>query len=105
MKFVLVFIFLLPLFASAQLPPPQATVELDWEPIENAQAYEVKLEPKTGGAPIIIKATENKISQRVPVGEYSVRIRSQAKKTGYFGKWSPAISIEVSSKVIKLIAP
>ncbi len=102
---LLILLFCLPFFASAQLPPPQATVELDWEPIENAQAYEVKLEPKDGSETILIKATENKISQRVPVGEYSVRIRSQDKKSGYFGKWSPAISIEVSSKVIKLITP
>jgi hypothetical protein len=105
MRIILVLLFCLPFFASAQLPPPQATVELDWEPIENAQAYEVKLEPKDGGETIIIKSVENKISQRVPVGEYNVRIRSQDKKSGYFGKWSPGISIEVSSKVVKLIAP
>lgn len=105
MKLFLALLFCLPLIASAQLPPPQATVELDWEPISNAQAYEVKLEPKDGGDAIIIKSTENKISQRVPIGEYDVRIRSQDKKSGYFGKWSAPIAIEVSSKIVKLIYP
>lgn len=104
MKWILALLFT-PIVALAQLPPPQATLELDWEPVASAAAYEVRLEPKEGGEPILIKATENNISQRVPVGEYSVRIRSQDKVSGYYGKWSAPIDIEVSSKVIQLLQP
>lgn len=91
--------------AQEALPSPQATLELEWEVVDDAVAYEVKLVPKAGGEPIVVKTNEPKISHRVPAGTYSVQIRSQDKANGYMGAWGEVSEIEVTSKIVALNAP
>ncbi len=88
------------------LPPPQATLELEWELVDDAIAYEVKLTPKKeGAAPIVLSAPENKINARVPIGEYKLQIRSQDKNNKYWGRWSKPSEIEVVTKRVQLVIP
>lgn len=89
---------------------PMVTLELEWEVVENAASYEIKLTPKEGGletgdAEIRFSSSENRISEKVPVGIYHLQIRSQDKTSGYFGSWSPATEIEVASKTVELLDP
>ncbi len=106
--FVIIAILLLPRIGlgDEELPPAQATLELEWEIVEDAIAYEVKLTPKKDGArPITLSAPENKINARVPVGEYKLQIRSQDKQSKYWGRWSQPSEIEVATKRVQLVAP
>jgi hypothetical protein len=82
-----------------------AVLDLEWEQVEEAAGYEVKLVPQGGGSALVFTARENRMSERVPVGIYQLRVRSKDKLSGYFGKWSPATEIAVESKIVELIEP
>lgn len=83
----------------------EATLDLEWEEVEDAVGYEVKLTPKEGGAPLSFSAIGHRISQKLPVGIYKVQIRSKDRSTGYFGPWSEATEVEVTTKIVELIQP
>lgn len=89
----------------SELPPPMSTLDLEWEEVDEADGYELKLTPKTGGEPLTFRVTENKISQRVPSGVYLLQIRSKEKATGYFGAWSESTEIDIAPKVVELLEP
>jgi len=122
----------LPEKAKVSPPVQEAVLDLEWEVVEDAISYELKLIPVAagdsgggesdrnggggsggsghshsgaGGEPIVMNVSEPKISRRVPVGVYKVQIRSKDKATGYFGPWSAPIDVEVSTKVVELLEP
>jgi hypothetical protein len=95
--------------------PSQATLDLEWEAVEGASGYEVKLTPQIAPQTTdeendkreILKflTAENKLSERVPVGVYKMQIRSKDKISGYFGPWSKAAKIELAAKIVELLSP
>jgi len=88
-----------------ELPPPMSTLDLEWESVDEAESYELKLTPKDGGKALVFPVQENKISQRVPSGTYLLQIRSKDKTSGYFGSWSEATEIDIHPKVVELLEP
>jgi hypothetical protein len=87
-----------------------ANLNLEWEQVDEAAAYEIKLTPKEPGRKgqeesLIFKTETPSFSGRVPTGVYKLQVRSKDKTSGYFGKWSQAAEIEVVSKVIELLEP
>lgn len=94
----------------AAVPPPikqdpWKTIELEWEQVENAGSYEVKLTPVGGGPEHIFAAPENRLLQEVPVGNYRLQVRSKSKDGGDFSPWSEASTIEVAIKEITPLYP
>lgn len=83
----------------------EATLDLEWETVAGASSYDVKLTPKSGGASIEVNVKENKLSHRMPVGVYLLRIRSQDEASGLFGPWSEPTEIEVAAREIELSEP
>lgn len=95
-----------PAKAKASAPVQEAVLDLEWEVVEDAISYELRLTPVAAdGEPIVMSVSEARISRRVPVGVYKVQIRSKDKATGYFGPWSAPIDVEVSTKVVELLEP
>ena len=86
-------------------PVAQSTLELEWEVVDEAESYEIKLTPKNGGIPLTFTSTEPKLSKLVPSGVYILQVRSKEKGTGYMGAWSEPAAIEVASKNIDLLSP
>ncbi len=85
--------------------PMLKTIELEWEPVENADGYEVRLTPE-GGKPIFFRTFESKLSEDVPVGVYSLRIRSRSKEASdLWSPWSDALRLEVLKKELLLLEP
>jgi hypothetical protein len=82
-----------------------STLDLEWESVDEADGYELKLIPKQGGNALIFPTEESRISQKVPSGIYILQIRSKEKATGYFGAWSEATEIDVVPKVVTLLEP
>ena len=81
------------------------TIELEWEAVENADGYEVRLTPETGKQ-IFFKTADSKLSEQVPVGVYSLRIRSKHKESSdLWSPWSDAIRLEVLKKELQLLEP
>lgn len=93
------------IFALDALPSAQATLDLEWEAVEDADMYEVKLIPADGGEALQFQTSEGKFSQRLPVGVYRLQMRSRDKTSGYFGPWSKAQEIEVANKNVELLEP
>jgi hypothetical protein len=88
-----------------QAPPDLKTIELEWEPIENADGYEVRLTPE-GGKPIFFRTFESKLSEEIPVGVYNLRIRSRSKEAeDLWSPWSDGLRLEVLKKELVLEAP
>jgi hypothetical protein len=86
-------------------PPELKTIELEWESQDNADGYEVRLTPE-GGKPIFFRTFESKLSEEVPVGIYSLRIRSRHKESkDIWSPWSDAIRLEVLKKELLLLEP
>lgn len=99
------FLFALVLSAQAQ-ELPLKTIELEWEPVENAFGYELRLTPKNGGTPLTFKVLENKFVQDVPIGNYIFRIRSRHKDAeDHWSAWSDPILIEVLTKELLPLEP
>lgn len=85
--------------------PEMKTIELEWEPQDNADGYEVRLTP-AGGKPILFRTFEAKLSEQVPTGIYSLRIRSRHKEVqDLWSPWSDALRLEVLRKELHLLEP
>ena len=84
---------------------PKATLDLEWEPVKEADGYEVELTPKGGGDPLRFTSKDSSFSQALPLGTYKLRIRSKESSSGVYGEWSDATEVDVESKQIGLIAP
>lgn len=84
---------------------PMSTLDLEWESVDEADGYQLKLTPKQGGEALIFPTEESKISQKIPSGTYMMQIRSKEKATGYFGAWSESTEIDVAPKVVTLLEP
>lgn len=95
-----------PAAALLDLPPPELkTIELEWEAQDNADGYEVRLTPE-GGKPIFFRTFEPKLSEEVPTGIYSLRIRSRHKEMhDLWSPWSDALRLEVLRKELHLLEP
>ncbi|MGE0528658.1 MAG: hypothetical protein AB7P49_16435 [Bdellovibrionales bacterium] len=78
---------------------------MEWEPIEKAGGYEVRLTPAQGGEPLIFPTTESKLIRDVPMGVYKVQIRSRARDVDYFSPWSGVIEVEVVAKEPEPLKP
>lgn len=78
---------------------PLKTIELEWDPVDNAFGYEVRLTPEGGGKPLLFKTLEPKLTQEVPVGVYALRVRSRHKEVDdVWSAWSEALRLEVLIK-------
>lgn len=99
------FFLLLALSAGAQ-ELPLKTIELEWDAVENAFGYEIRLTPKGGGSPLTYKVLENKFTQDVPVGIYILRIRSRHKEVeDHWSAWSDPLTLEVLVKELLMLEP
>lgn len=85
--------------------PVEATLDLEWEVVEDATSYEVKLTPANGGEPLTYLSSDTKLTKKLPAGLYKLQIRSKDKSSGYFGPWSEETEIEVAAKTVQLISP
>ncbi len=81
------------------------SVELEWEPVENAMSYEVRLTPTAGGTARTFKAQENHLTQEVPVGTYTLEVRCLDKNGETYSPWSAGSTLEVAIKEIMPISP
>lgn len=81
------------------------TIEIEWEEIPKTAGYEVRMMPKGGGKTLKFLAIENRMVQDVPVGHYTMQIRSRAKEVDYFSPWSEPVPIEVVAKEITPLKP
>lgn len=81
------------------------TIELEWEEIPKTAGYEVRMTPKGGGKPLKFITAEARLVQDVPVGLYSMQIRSRAEEVDYYSPWSEPMSIEVVAKEITPLKP
>lgn len=92
----LIFLFCWNVFAQEL---PLKTIELEWDPVDNAFGYEVRLTPEGGGKPLLFKTLEPKLTQEVPVGVYALRVRSRHKEVDdVWSPWSEALRLEVLIK-------
>lgn len=92
----LLLLFCLSVFAQEL---PLKTIELEWDPVDNAFGYEVRLTPEGGGKPLLFKTLEPKLVQEVPVGVYALRVRSRHKEVDdVWSPWSEALRLEVLIK-------
>lgn len=91
--------------AAKEAATAEATLDLEWEKIEDATSYEVKLTPNSGTTPIKFQTSNTKLTEKLPLGVYKLQIRSKDKSTGYFGPWSPPTEVEVETKTVQLISP
>lgn len=81
-------------------------MELEWEPVENVFGYEVQLSPKGGGEALVFRTIENKLMQEVPVGIYTLRIRSRDKEIeNRWSPWSDSVDLEVLVKELLPLKP
>ena len=80
-------------------------MELEWEKVENASGYEVRLTPTDGSKARVFPTVENHFAQEVPVGNYHLQIRARSKETGDLSPWSAPIELEVAVKEIIPITP
>lgn len=86
--------------------PVLKTIELEWEEVPNAESYILKLTPVGApGAPIYFTAKEAKLVEKVPLGNYELRIRSRSKEEDVLSKWSDPIQLEVAIRETKPISP
>lgn len=102
----LVLIFVVDANAQNASPPPQTTLDLEWEAVEGSAGYELELIAKTPGAePMRFKSEENSISQQVPAGIYKLRVRAKEAASRVYGVWSAATEIDASAKKIEYLFP
>lgn len=104
----------IPAFAQAPAVPPAPdasaeptvwkTIELEWEAVDKAVGYEIKLTPLTGGKAHVFEAGESHLSQQVPVGNYKLQIRAR-DRDGEFSPWSEPSDLEVAVKEIIPLSP
>ncbi len=91
--------------ASVAAANAEATLDIEWEQIEDATSYEVKLTPASGGEVLKYLSSDTRLTQKLPQGTYKFQIRSRERSTGYFGPWSAETEVEVTPKAVQLISP
>ncbi len=84
---------------------PMKTIELEWEAVENAGSYEVKLIPESGSEPLIFQVPENILSREVPIGNYVLQMRARSKDGSDYSSWTQAIPLAVIAKELLPIQP
>lgn len=98
-------LFLVSLFAWAQEIPVMKTIELEWEGLEEANGYEVRLTPVKGGDKLTFKTYDPMLVTQVPTGVYRLQIRSKARVDGTLSPWSDPIPLEVLSQELHPLKP
>ncbi len=73
-------------------------IELEWDAVDKAESYEVRLTPELGGVAFLSMALENRLTKEIPLGRYSVEVRAKIKDEDKFSPWSEKIELEVMSK-------
>ncbi len=86
-------------------PPPVKNIELEWDPVEKASGYEVRLTPVGGGKALKYFTEQPKIQQDVPVGSYKLQVRSRSEDADIFSPWSDTVTIEIVAKEITPLKP
>jgi hypothetical protein len=103
---LLVASFVLPVYAEED--NPKRWVNLDWEPVEGAKAYQVEitriLAEGERKKPVLFKVKEARWKAKINPGQYEMRLRSYDAR-GVPGLRSEAIDFWVKLKAPKLIAP
>jgi hypothetical protein len=117
---LLLLVFLALPMARAQVPEPGAapidgatvappavlkTIELEWDAVENAGGYEVKLTPADGGKSMQFTTLENHISEQVPVGNYDLQVRAKSSDGSDYSPWSEKMPFAVAAKELTPIHP
>lgn len=92
-----------PCFAETKV---RRNVQIEWEGVEDASAYEVKVVRKDGAGkkPMFFKLNEPKWSANIAPGLYTMQIRSYDVR-GVPGDWSPASDLEVKLPAIIVKSP
>lgn len=85
--------------------PAVKNIELEWDPVEKASGYEVRLTPVGGGKALKYFTDQPKIQQDVPVGNYKLQIRSRSEDADIFSPWSETLPIEIVAKEITPLKP
>lgn len=81
-------------------------MEFEWDPVENAFGYEIRLTPKAGGKPLVFKTLESKFAQDIPVGSYILRVRSRHKDVDdRWSPWSDPVALDVLVKELLPLEP
>lgn len=98
------------LTAHAQTPAPATpqalkTIELEWDAVENAGSYEVKLTAEDGQAPMQFTTQEAKLIQQVPVGNYALQVRARSTDGSDFSPWSEPMPFAVLVKELLPLHP
>jgi hypothetical protein len=98
--------------AATPAPPPAAppsvplkTIELEWDAVENAGSYEVKLTPEGGGEPLQFKTPENRLSHEVPIGNYDLQVRALSADGQDASPWSERMPFAVAAKELTPLNP
>jgi hypothetical protein len=93
--------------AEANLKAAEVTalLDLEWEAVSGAKGYEVSLTSQATKKAKNFQTIENRLSERLPVGTYTMKIRSKDRESGYFGPWSPDQDVDVEPKLVELIYP
>ena len=82
-----------------------ATIEVAWETMKGATAYELEFKPlDVVGPPLHFKTKKTQFQAEVPRGRYGFRIRSIARG-GRMGSWSEAVELQAGSLEVNLKSP
>jgi len=85
--------------------PMLKTIELEWDAVENAGSYEVKLVAEIGQAPMQFTTQEAKLIQQVPVGNYTLQVRARSADGSDFSPWSEPMPFAVLVKELLPLHP
>jgi hypothetical protein len=91
--------------AHADSETPVKTVELEWDAVETAGGYEVKLSPENGSTPLLFEVPENHFSKAVPIGNYVLQMRTKSKDGRDTSEWSPPVPLAVVARELTPIKP
>ena len=100
----LVLTFILTMTSVAIASEFRRGVSLEWDGIEGAAGYDVEFSPTPKGKPITISVKHAFWDGKLPVGNYTMRIRSKDRRK-VPGNWSDSQPLQVGLENAKLIFP
>lgn len=95
-------------FSYAEPIVSKRNVELSWEKIKGAKAYEIRFDHYINGefkkSNLLFRTKETKWKNELATGRYQFRLRAIDRR-GVAGKWSPPSEIKLLIKPIRVIIP
>lgn len=89
----------------ASAPLAMKTIELEWDSVDNAGSYEVKLLPEDALVPMQFTTQEAKLVQQVPVGNYTLQVRARSTDGSDYSPWSEPMPFAVVVKELQPLHP